>query len=328
LQSEYTVNYANLDNERLHVKLRRLAVWAWTTLSINVLVILSGAYVRSTKSGDGCGNHWPLCNGEFIPPAPEVKTLIEFSHRLLTGLALIFVINLVIQSFRSYPAKHKVRVGAIFSIVFILIEALIGAGLVKFELVADNASMARAIYMSFHLVNTFLLIGALTLTAWWIYDDKPLQLEGQGIILLLFGLGFVGMLLLGMSGAVAALGDTLFPARSLAEALKQDLSPTSHLFIKLRFLHPTIALVTSLYIAALSVLVIYLQPSVWTRRFAFMVVSLIIVQLGAGLLNVLLLVPIWLQLVHLLLADLLWISLILLAANFMVINDRILPARS
>src|ERR1035437_1911752 len=123
---------------------RRFAAYAWAVLGFNVLVVLWGAYVRATGSGAGCGNHWPMCNGEVIPRAPRIATIIEFTHRVTSGIALVAIAGLVFWAFRAYPARHRVRLGAVFSGVFILTEALIGAGLVLFEHVAKNASNARA----------------------------------------------------------------------------------------------------------------------------------------------------------------------------------------
>ena len=196
---------------------------------------------------------------------------------------------------------------------FILTEALIGAGLVLFELVAGNASLARALSLAVHLVNTFLLLAALTFTAWSASSGKPVLLRGQGVVGLVLALAVVGSLILGMSGAVTALGDTLFRVSSIAEALRQDLSPTAHFLIKLRLFHPAIAAVVGLTLALAAGLARSLRPGTGTKRRAWMLIALVFIQLGAGALNVALLAPVWLQLVHLLLADLLWITLLLLA---------------
>ncbi|HYE66571.1 MAG TPA: COX15/CtaA family protein [Pyrinomonadaceae bacterium] len=284
-------------------------------LAYNVLVIVWGAYVRASGSGAGCGSHWPLCNGEVMPRAPQVETLIELTHRLTSGLALLLVLGLLVWAFRAFPAKHVVRVGAVLSIVFIIIEALIGAGLVLLELVADNASMARALYLSVHLVNTFLLLAALTLTAWWASGGLPVRIRGQGVIGWVCGAGLLGTLVLGVSGAVTALGDTLFPASSLADGLAQDFSPTAHLLIRLRVLHPTIAIIVSLFLIFTARLAVSLRPSSGTRRLAAALAVLVLIQLGVGALNLALLAPISMQLVHLFLADLLWIALVLLTVE-------------
>src|SRR5689334_1905422 len=65
-----------------------LSRFAWFVVAYNVAVVVWGAYVRATGSGAGCGSHWPLCNGEFLPSAPQTKTAIEFTHRVTSGLSL------------------------------------------------------------------------------------------------------------------------------------------------------------------------------------------------------------------------------------------------
>ncbi|HYX26188.1 MAG TPA: COX15/CtaA family protein, partial [Thermoanaerobaculia bacterium] len=200
----------------------RFARYAWITLCCNVAVILWGTIVRATGSGAGCGSHWPLCNGVMVPRAPKIATIIEFSHRLTSGLALLLVVGLAVWAFRARPRGHGARKAALFSLGFMLSEAAVGAGLVLFKLVADNESMARAMFMATHLVNTFLLLGALALTAHFAGGGAPFQVRGHrgqgalggGIVLTL-----LGILVSSVSGAVAALGDTLFPATSLARAL-------------------------------------------------------------------------------------------------------------
>ena len=289
------------------MKITRFATYAWGVLIYNILVILWGAYVRATGSGAGCGNHWPSCNGEIIPLAPQAKTLIEFSHRLSSGLALIVIIILFIWAFRAYPKGHVVRLGAKLSMFFIVVEALIGAGLVLFELVADNASLARAVAIAIHLANTFLLLGSLTLTAWWASGGKFVQLNGRGWPGWALSFGFVGLLILGSSGAVTALGDTLFPAASLAEGLQQKFSPTAHFLVRLRLYHPMIAIGVGGYLILAAGIFNAIYGTSTTRRIAKVVTVLYLTQLAAGALNVVLLAPIWMQLFHLLLSDLIFV---------------------
>jgi heme A synthase len=291
----------------------RLARYAWLVLAANLAVILGGAVVRATGSGAGCGSHWPLCNGEVVPRSAAVETLVEYSHRITSGLALLMVVALVTWVFRSRPRGHPARPAAAFSLLFILGEAAVGAGLVLFELVAGDASAARALFMATHLVNTFLLVGALTLTAHWAAGGAPLQFRGQGALRAGLGLALLGVLAVGTSGAVAALGDTLFPAASLAHAMQQDASPTAHALVRLRVLHPVLAVVVGLgvMLLAFQLNLSHASAAAHGRRTA----ALVAAQTLCGFLNVGLLAPVWLQLVHLLLADLLWISLVLLAAT-------------
>lgn len=294
------------------MKLNKFATYAWAAVLYNLAVITWGAYVRATASGAGCGAHWPLCNGEVVPRAPQVETLIELTHRLTSGLSLVFVIALAWWAFRAFPQKHRVRAGAAVSLLFIVTEALVGAGLVLFKLVAGNASVMRALYMSVHLTNTFLLLAALTITAWWASGARAPRLKGQGVVAWMLVIGLVATLILGVSGAIAALGDTLFPSTSLAESFRQDFSQTAHILIRLRVLHPFIAVAVGCYLVIAAGLASFARPGNWTKRLTIALVVLILLQLGAGLLNVALLAPIWLQLVHLLLADLIWIQLVLL----------------
>ncbi|HEV2882645.1 MAG TPA: COX15/CtaA family protein [Pyrinomonadaceae bacterium] len=298
------------------MKLNRLAVYAWLVVAANLFVIVWGAYVRASFSGDGCGSHWPLCNGEVLPTTGLLKTIIELTHRLTSGVALLLVVGLVWRTRRLFPRGHRIRRGAFWSLVFILIEALIGAALVKFELVAGNASIARAFVMSIHLVNTFVLLSVLSLTAWWAMGGEPVRPGVQGKIAAIFAIGLCGTLLIAVSGAVAALGDTLFPVNSLAEGIRQDLSATAHFLVRLRGLHPLFAVGIGCYaVAAASYVNNFLRPGLaHTKRLTSILTTLFLLQIAAGILNFSLLAPVWLQLTHLLLADLFWIALVLNSA--------------
>jgi len=294
----------------------RFARYAWMTLAYNVAVILWGAAVRATGSGAGCGSHWPLCTGEVVPRSPRIETIIELTHRVTSGIALLLVVVLVVLAFRWRPRGHPARKAAVFTLLFILTEAAVGAGLVLFELVADNQSMARALFMGTHLINTFFLLGAMTLTAHFASGGAPFRLRGRGSLAVWLVSGAALLLLAGVSGAVAALGDTLFPAESLSHALEQDLSPAAHLLIRLRLLHPALAVAA----AALAIFLAFRleswqpgspaarQANRWTLRLVFL-------QIVAGVVNIVLLAPIWMQIVHLLLADLVWISYLVVAAQ-------------
>ena len=293
---------------------RRVAAFAWLTLAYNIGVILWGAYVRASGSGAGCGEHWPLCNGVVIPRDPSTATLIEFSHRLTSGLALVSVVALLIWVRRACAPGHPARRAAAWTVFFMLTEAGVGAGLVLFQLVADNASMARAMFMAVHLLNTFILLAALALTAWWLSGGAPIAIRQRPGIAGGFAGFSVGLLVVGASGAVAALGDTLFPESSLSAALWADLSPASHLLIRLRFLHPAIAVLVGggLIVSAATMAK---RSGKTGGRLALAVAGLAGLQLALGFLNVVLLAPTWMQLVHLLVADALWIAFVLLGAT-------------
>ena len=300
-----------------------LARFAWLTLGWNVAVILWGAFVRATGSGAGCGAHWPLCNGEVVPRGPALATMVEYTHRLTSGVALVLVLILTVWVFRERAKAHPARRAAAASLFFILTEAAVGAGLVLFQLVAENESVARALFMAGHLANTFMLLAALTLTAHWCGTDAPLRRDAWRRDGWIFALAFLLLLVVGKSGAVAALGDTLYPAQSLLAGLAQDLSPTASLLVRLRVLHPLLAVAGTLAVAFAAARALLSTSDPVTRRWAWAVAALGLVQLAGGLLNLVLLAPVWMQIVHLLLADALWIGLVLLAARALALAPRV-----
>jgi heme A synthase len=293
-------------------------MFAWAVLVYNIGVILWGAYVRASGSGAGCGAHWPLCNGVVVPLAPATKTIIEFSHRITSGLALVSVVALLVLVRRAFARAHPARRGAAWTVVFMLTEAAVGAGLVLFQLVADNATMARAMFMAVHLLNTFVLIGWLTLTAWWVSGGDPVSLRAPSGRLTGLAIATLGLLLVGISGAVAALGNTLYPDGSLTEGLAADLSGASHFLIRLRILHPAFAGLTAVGLI-FGVSRIADGRGETARRMARSVAIIAGAQLGLGALNVVLLAPVWLQLAHLLVADALWIAFVLLGASALAV---------
>ena len=292
------------------------AKYGWFVLVFNIGVILWGAYVRATGSGAGCGSHWPTCNGEVIPRATEVETMIEFTHRLTSGMAFLLVLGLLIWALRKYPSGHRVRKASGWAMIFIISESLVGAGLVLFEWVAGNISTGRVIVMGIHLLNTHLLLAAIVLAAWWASGGKKLRLADQPKTLKWrFTIGILGVLILSMAGAVTALGDTLFPAETLLEGIQQDLSPASHFIVRLRVWHPVIASFVGLYLILFSASLAVERRDQWSKRFAVALGTLFAIQLVAGMVNLILLAPVWMQIVHLFLADLVWIALILLTAQ-------------
>jgi heme A synthase len=293
----------------------RFAKLTWGVFGFNILVVLWGAFVRATGSGAGCGAHWPLCNGEVIPRSPQVETIIEFSHRLSSGIAFILVAGVLIAAWRLYPKTHLVRRSATFSMIFMVFEALVGAGIVLFRWVADDDSSERVISISLHLIITFLLLAGLALTAWWASGESPIQFRRKKSVYWGFGIGFVGIILLGISGAITALGDTLFPSESLVEGIRQDFSATAHFLLRLRVWHPIIAVVTGFYVGFLAMIVAGFEKVKVVRRFAWLVGGLFVIQLGAGLINLVLLAPVYMQLIHLFLAVSVWVVFVLLAAE-------------
>ncbi len=303
----------------------RLARLAWWTLGVNLLVIIWGAFVRASGSGAGCGNHWPLCNGQVIPQSPTLHTIVELTHRVTSGVALLFVVALLVATRRLLAPGHRARGAAVAAMVLMLMEAAIGAGLVKFELVADNASMARAWSLAAHLVNTQLLLAAIALTGWWGAGHPMVRLQGRAWWPMV---GLLGLILVGTTGAIVSLGDTLFPASSLQAGLAQDQDPAAHPLIRLRMWHPILAVTVGTGLLLLSLAAPKWRPDPMTTRASRTLTGLVVTQWGLGVATLVLLVPVPLQLLHLLTADLLWLAVVWVGAALAADQAATSPARS
>lgn len=290
-------------------------------LAYALAVIVFGAWVRITGSGAGCGQHWPTCHGEVVHRPQSIETHIELSHRYSSGLLLVLAGGLLIWALRRFERPHPARWGAALGVVFLIIEALLGAGLVMFELVADDDSIARAIVMAIHLTNTCVLMGALATAAWTGVGtgvgqaERRPRLRGSGSR----GWLLVGALLLVLaistSGAVTALGDTLYPVADdgrVVAHLVDDQSLTAHFLQRMRVVHPIVAIVGGLALAWLAIGLPGMDARPTLRRLGNVVAGLVVAQLCAGVLNVMLSAPGWMQLVHLALATTLWTSLVVL----------------
>lgn len=285
--------------------------FAWITLYYLVFIILWGAFVRATGSGAGCGDHWPLCNGEVIPRAPTVQTLIEISHRITSGFSLLMIVALFFMARRCAPRGSPLRSAAGWTLILIIVEALIGAGLVLFELVAHNASLTRAVSMSAHLLNTFALLAALGL---FIHRTnlppeamRKLTWSDVGKYRLT---SFAALLLLltGMTGAIAALGDTLYAGLG-SMPLQAYLDAEVPALLRLRLIHPVVALSCTAYILWYQVQLTHLQESSTSNsllRAGYWVSGLTLLQVGLGFVNIYLKAPVWMQLVHLGMGVALW----------------------
>jgi heme A synthase len=316
-----------MNNPRWAIQTRRFAVYAWSVLAYNILVILWGAVVRATGSGAGCGEHWPLCQGLVIPQAAQIATVIEFAHRATSGVAVVLVLGLLFLGLRRFSSGHPVRRCAAAAVFFTLTEGLIGAALVVFGQVGNNASMTRAFILSLHLVNTFLLLAVLALTARstsaiapTLHDGTgtPDHVSARGISLYIwYGTGLLGALAVAVTGTIAALGDTLFHATSLAQGLQWDFSGSPNTLLRLRIIHPAIAMVVGTFLLTLALRTLRSATAAVSKRLAQCLLVLILLQFAFGLLNLLLLTPLWMQILHLLTADLVWITLVLLSAEML-----------
>lgn len=290
--------------------------FAWAVLAYFIAVILWGTLVRATGSGAGCGDHWPLCNGTVIQHSPRVDTIIEFTHRITSGISFFSVVGLLVWTILATSRTHLARAFAWASVFFTLVEALLGALLVKLGLTAQSHSPLRPPYLALHLTNTLLLLAALTITAHMLSRREGYLRGAVRVVQPIGSLACAAaVLIVGVTGSLAALGDTLFPAQSLGAAMAQDFSAKSAWLLRWRWAHPAVAFLASVFLLWLLVRAVQ-RSSHWDNRgLAALVLVLLCVQYTLGSLDVLLLAPLWLQVLHLLGADALWCTLIVLIAR-------------
>lgn len=286
---------------------RGLTAFAWSVVAVMVVVILWGAFVRISGSGNGCGDHWPLCNNEVLPHHPTLKTIIEFVHRMQSGAVTTLVVALITWTFLAFPSGHRARRAVVWTGVLLLTEALLGAALVLGHFTDRDTRNARVVMQSIHFTNTMLLLAALTLTAWFAGRRKSGPVvENHGRLAIW---SVLLTLAVGASGSVAALADTLFPSPSLRAGLVEDFAAAAPMLVRMRWVHPV---VTAFEFVAVAMLCLRMST-----RLARLVAILLGAQVLLGITDVLLLAPGWMQVVHLLGADLFWIALVILCSEAM-----------
>jgi heme A synthase len=295
-----------------------LVSYAWFTLGWTLLTIVLGAVVRGTSSGDGCGASWPSCDGAFlVTSASGSARVIEFTHRAVSGLDLAFIAGLLVAVWRGLPPAHRARRTAVWALFSVISEAGIGAMIVLYGWVADDRSTPRQISVPLHLVNTFALVGLLALLVWQIRGGRALAATRARGVRALIGLGAL-IVLVAATGATTALADTLFAPESLGHGLAQDLDASSALIVRLRVLHPIVAVGSALLLASY----------VWRRlddgvgsRAGQVVLALLAVQVGLGVLHIALLTPLATALTHLLVAQVLWVAFLVFAFDRLEVRE-------
>lgn len=284
---------------------------AWVTLAITILTIVMGAVVRATHSGDGCGPRWPTCEGTLVlPGSGEAAQLIEFSHRAISGVALLAVVVFAVLVFRAFAGGHPARRAAVWSVSLMVVEALIGAIIVVYGWVADDRSLARQVSVPLHLVNTFLLTAALAHTAWLVegYAAPAWRFASRQTRILL-GLSLI-LLLIAATGATTALADTVFAVEPTAGGSLPDLETETTLIVQLRILHPIVAIAGGMLIWLFTWRRLDEIEARGQSAAARILIFGIVVQAFLGFSHIALGTPLITAMAHLLLAQVLWIALV------------------
>ena len=291
-------------------------IYLWGILLFTVAVIISGDIVQATESGAGCGDSWPKCDGTLIPAFADVHVAIEFIHRMLTSVLSFGYLGLLIGGYLLFGRKHPVWRSILFSTAILLVEILLGASLVLFGWVEDNATWGRVIADSFHVVNTLVLLGSLVLIIFLSRPDGGILVAKSNPKRRYLIFAMLIVILITVTGTINSLADTLY----LSDHVVVEETPIAQLLVSVRAIHPLIAIIGGFAIIGLLYLVIE-EPSAQKSALGFAVFGVIFLQFLSGVFNIVLLTPVETQIIHLGLADTLWILLVF----FSLYNWRKVP---
>ena len=271
---------------------------AFAGLVLCVTSILAGAVVRGTGSGDGCGASWPTCNGNIVPNYLDSSAIIEYTHRMFSGLLLLVTFLLFIYC-KKYSSNRLLQKCSRALLFFVVLEAIIGMVIVLQELVAYNTSLTRLIAVPIHLVNTFSLL-ALYIVLYSVLRNNIQQIKF--IYNKRFLCSCLLFLIVAGLGSITALADLLYPSESFIEGVQMDFSETSQLLTRLRILHPIGASILLLWMFSESSRLFKEEGILFAKNLnrLSVIVSLV------GVLNVFVNINIFLSILHLLFADALW----------------------
>jgi heme a synthase len=301
-------------------RLGSLQKWWLAFLAYTLVVIVFGAVVRITGSGAGCGQHWPTCHGEVIHLPRSLETLIELTHRITSLVAGFIGLGLLGLTWWSTPARHAARRWAVWSVIFLGVEGLVGALLVRLSLVGNNGSPLRAVIMALHLVSTSALVTTILLAGWSLGVDGTPRASGRihwGRRARLALFGALLLLVVSAAGAVTALGDTLYPvvesASSSGAVLGDSLDPGAHFLERIRGFHPIVAVLSATFL-------LFVAADEPAPRLRYTIQFLVVFQVLLGVVNVVLGAPGWMQVVHLTVGTMLWITWSQLCTNALFVS--------
>lgn len=166
-----------------------------------MLVLIMGGTVTKTDSGDGCGTDWPLCHGKLIPTNPSVETMIEYSHRVVSGFEGLLIIALAIWTFIAVKHRVDVKIFAFLAFIFMLIQSIIGAGAVVWQ----QSDAILALHFGISLVS---FASLLILTILLFEGDREHKVVSRRLRAHLYGLSIYTMIVVYTGAYVRHLGAT------------------------------------------------------------------------------------------------------------------------
>ncbi|MBR2758264.1 MAG: heme A synthase [Exiguobacterium sp.] len=181
--------------------LKKLAFFSGLVTLGMMLVLIMGGTVTKTDSGDGCGTDWPLCHGKLIPTNPSVETMIEYSHRVVSGIEGLLIIALAIWTFIAVKHRVDVKIFAFLAFIFMLIQSIIGAGAVIWQ----QSDAILALHFGISLVS---FASLLILTILLLEGDGEHQVVSRRLRFHLYGLSIYTMIVVYTGAYVRHLGAT------------------------------------------------------------------------------------------------------------------------
>lgn len=266
-----------------------------------VWVQLGGALVTKTGSADGCGTDWPLCHGALLPKNLPIETIIELSHRAVSGLSLLVVLWLVITSWKHIGHIKEVKPLCSISVGFLLLQALIGAAAVMWQ----QNDYILALHFGISLIS-FSSVFVLTLIIFdldqkyeanIVHIRKPLQLLTWIMAGIIYVAIYTGALVRHTESSLAY-GAWPLPFNDLMPHDMHDWVQLSHRILA--------------FIAFITVMIVYIHaiknyPTIRTIRYGYTAsFILIILQVITGALSVITNVNLIIALLHALFITLLF----------------------
>lgn len=295
-------------------------------LSYLILVIVFGAYVRAGLHGDGCGRSWPHCGNTIVPDGSSVSAIIEFTHRTTSTLSGLIALAFVFWARKIDRKGGYLRKSAMGALVFTVVAGLIGASLVLFEWVTTDKSVGRAITMPLHLINTYFLIASVALMAYFSGGGKSFSFKNQGSIGTGLRWALGGMFVLGMTGALSAMGRTAFSTNmesvnTFMERITLHIGENAPALLKGGATHPLIATSVAVIVIMVVYLVMHRRESPEVKRWGQATVGLFLIQMVFGIINLVVSAPLWMQMTHLTIALADWLCLVMLVAHALKVQE-------
>jgi heme o synthase len=257
------------------IGLRRLAL---ATAIGTYLLIVVGAIVRTTGSGLGCGQDWPLCQGQILPPL-ETAAIIEWVHRVLVLVASPAILAVPVAAWIVARGRRDLVVPATLAPLLLPVQIMLGAVVVWLEL--------PALVVLVHLGMAMVILAFIV----WVAvaaGPNPVRPDPR-MLQKLEALGRLSWILAGMTFALVLIGAYVrangagWVCAGFPECNGQALPFGTNRLIDLHLTHRVMAYA----VAGLAIVTAWrarevagLMPSL--RRAATALVGLVFIQIGIG----------------------------------------------